>query len=240
MFTKPEQQETFRFSNDLGLSFSLSCYSFGRAPPHSLPPAPSRCTPAPRPTDSESRAERLGGSGLLLCPSKSARSRGRAGFISLGFRIPLSSRERRAGRGGCCSLAPLRNAGQGTRGVPARQHLEPWEHCTCVQHLALSAGEIPPCVAARRARSCPMRQHPSVSSPELPASRRSTTPSTLPAHSASRSVGRGWFVRTFWSGHSKSHPAPRLTAQDPLGGLIPPLTDLGPGTLIQRAPVLTK
>lgn len=46
MFTKPEQRETVRFSNYLGLSFSFSCSSFGRAPPHSLPLAPSCCSTA--------------------------------------------------------------------------------------------------------------------------------------------------------------------------------------------------
>lgn len=46
MFTKPEQRETVRFSNYSGLSFSLSRSSFGRAPPHGLPPAPSCCSSA--------------------------------------------------------------------------------------------------------------------------------------------------------------------------------------------------
>lgn len=46
MFTKPEQPETVRFSNYSGLSFSLSCSSFGRAPLPGLPPAPSCCSTA--------------------------------------------------------------------------------------------------------------------------------------------------------------------------------------------------
>lgn len=117
MFTKPEQRETVRFSNYSGLSFSLSCSSFGRAPPHGLPPAPSRCSTA---VDLESRAGGL---------RKSATSRDRAGSTGSGF---LPQQEPGAQAGHSRSHIPSCSIITRAHGTHVRQPLEPWECCRSV------------------------------------------------------------------------------------------------------------
>ena len=166
MFTKSEQQETFRFSNYLGLSFSLSCYNFGRAPPHSLPPGsfPLHSSSTAH-GFREPRGEALRLRAAVL-PRQKCHVQRQGWLHELGLSHPYHEEgagwcwQRRAGHQCCCSLAPLPNTGQRVRCIPARQRLEPEQCCSYVQHLAFSADEIPPCIAAGRATSRPAQPMP--------------------------------------------------------------------------------
>lgn len=185
-------------------------------PLHTASPlAPSCCTAPPRPTDSESHAERLCGSGLLFCPGKSAMFRGRAGSMSSGFLIPIRSREQ-AGHRCCCSLALLPNTGQRVHCIPARQRLEPEECCSYVQHLAFSADEIPPCIAAGRATSRPAQPMPIGPVPASPcfpqgynAARALTPLRQHPAVLVGRSVAGGIAGLSRPAGLAAPCPTPR-------------------------------
>lgn len=145
MFTKPEQPETVRFSNYSGLSFSLSCSSFGRAPLHSLPQLPPA---APQPWIWKAMQ------GLRI----SATSRHRAGSMGSGF---LPQQEQGAQAGDSSSHVPSSSVITGAHGIHVRQSLGVLQlhqrpHFQKIKLLCTLTGGKTSAQAAKRGGRCPV------------------------------------------------------------------------------------